>query len=79
MTTDAYQAIHDSLEEQRCSTDVLLTLKEYCTLTRQHHSTVRLKIREGTFRWPVERDSPRAHIKIRVPRTWLAALVTPAA
>jgi IS30 family transposase len=54
------------------SHDVLLTIKEYAALVGKHPDTVRHNIRRGRFRWPVERDSAHAHIRIRVPEKWAA-------
>jgi hypothetical protein len=52
------------------SRDVLLTVKEYAALIGKHPDTVRHNIRRGGFRWPIERDSHHAHIRIRVPEKW---------
>lgn len=61
------------------SGEVLITVKEYAALTRQTEETVRQSIRSGQFRWPIERDTPRGAIRIRVTRAWVATLNTPAA
>jgi hypothetical protein len=51
--------------------DVLLTVKEYADIVRQHPETVRERVRTGSLRFPVEREGPRGWIRIRVPGGWL--------
>lgn len=52
--------------------ETLLTVKEYAALTRQHPESVRKRIREKRFRWPIDRESDRGWIRIRVPSSFVA-------